>query len=293
MGLGRYNNPDSLVIVDIISGKTRLSIPAHGYDLWSIDWDSKGKRIATGSFDQHVKVFCADTGKQLRDLLHPSGVQSVQFSPNDCYLACATTGHEVFIWDLESAQLLKRLVGHRDRVSSVEWKPDGTELISGGSDRAVRRWMADFADTSGPEVPITEFDADRELVLRRTEGGDFQLYDLGTRRVLNSWQGEQAFWKQDSKTLAIENHSVVSLVGEAIGGDHASFKLSNGHRLIGGWSHDGRLLLSGNESNTEIGVWDVRQGKSIGTVHVEAFGKVHWSPGEPLFAVVRAASQIN
>jgi hypothetical protein len=56
--------------------------------------------------------------------------------------------------------------------------------------------------------------------------------------------------------VAIENHSVVGLFGEAIGDELPSFEMPYGHRLIGGWSSDGGLLLSGNESNTEIRVWN-------------------------------------
>ena len=54
-------------------------------------------------------------------------------------VAAATLGGEVLVHDLDGT-LLARLRGHTGRVSSVEFTPDGTTLVSGGWDGTARVW---------------------------------------------------------------------------------------------------------------------------------------------------------
>jgi general transcriptional corepressor TUP1 len=46
----------------------------------------------------------------------------------------------VRLWDLQTRQLLERLVGHIATVSSVAFTPDGEGLVSGSTDGILKHW---------------------------------------------------------------------------------------------------------------------------------------------------------
>jgi WD40 repeat protein len=74
--------------------------------------------------------------------------QSTKFNgyggPLDCSANgrhCAVgTNSAVSLWDLQSLKELHRLRGHKKRVRSVCFSPDGTALASGSADRTIRFW---------------------------------------------------------------------------------------------------------------------------------------------------------
>jgi len=46
----------------------------------------------------------------------------------------------IWIWDACTGELLERLRGHRDRVWSVAFTPDGHGLVSGSEDKTLKYW---------------------------------------------------------------------------------------------------------------------------------------------------------
>jgi WD40 repeat protein len=61
------------------------------------------------------------------------------FSADERLLA-TTTNSQVFLWDVATGTLLTRLVGHRGRIASIDFSPDGKRLVSGGDDTTILVW---------------------------------------------------------------------------------------------------------------------------------------------------------
>ncbi|KAG8407850.1 WD repeat-containing protein [Metarhizium acridum] len=63
------------------------------------------------------------------------------FSPDSKYIATGTDrDYKVCVWDWKSEAPPKVLSGHRDRVTTVSFSPDGSFLASGSWDRTTRIW---------------------------------------------------------------------------------------------------------------------------------------------------------
>jgi len=101
-----------------------------------------GKRLASVSSDQTVKVWDAATGQELFTLKgHTGTVHTVAFSPDGTRLASASDDKTVKVWDARTGQEVLTLKGHTTPIWSVAFSPDGQRLASASVD-AVKVWNA-------------------------------------------------------------------------------------------------------------------------------------------------------
>ena len=69
-----------------------------------------------------------------------AGVTSVAISPDGRLVAAGSLDTIVRLWDVQTGQLIERLVGHKDSVYSVAFTPDGKGLVSGSLDQTLKHW---------------------------------------------------------------------------------------------------------------------------------------------------------
>ena len=106
-------------------------LSGHTGDVSSVCFSPDGKRLASASDDQTVKVWDAATGQEALTLKgHTSYVTSVCFSPDGKRLASASYDQTVKVWDAATGQEAFTLKGHTSSVNSVCFSPDGKRLIS-------------------------------------------------------------------------------------------------------------------------------------------------------------------
>ena len=64
------------------------------------------------------------------------------FSPDGKTIVSVSDDETVKIWDAETGDCLKTLVGHTDRVHSASFSPDGKTIVSSSSDGTLKIWKA-------------------------------------------------------------------------------------------------------------------------------------------------------
>jgi WD40 repeat protein len=62
------------------------------------------------------------------------------FSVDGRTLAMSGDDHAVCLWDVAAAVEKRRFIGHRDRVTTLAFAPDGTALTSGSADTTALIW---------------------------------------------------------------------------------------------------------------------------------------------------------
>ena len=120
----------------------------HKRAVTSVAISPDGKTIISGSEDNTVQVWDAQTGAALRTLEeHEGSVTSVAISPDGKTIISGSEDNTVRVWDAPTGAALHTLTGHERSVTSVAVSADGKMIVSGGDDNTVRVWSAQTGAT--------------------------------------------------------------------------------------------------------------------------------------------------
>ena len=240
-------------------------LAGHRDEVLSVSWSLDGKRLASSSADETVRLWDVAARRQLGDPLsgHTGWVWSVAWSPDGQTLATAGGDGDLTarLWDVPTRQQSGRsLTGHTAGLWSVAWSPSGAQLVTASSDRTARIW--DAAAHSQLGAPLTG----------HTDG---------------VWS---AVWSPDGKAIATTGGGRDQSVRLWDAGTHTQLGSpltghSSGVRSVT-WSPDGKLLASAGADAT-IRLWDaatdLQQGASL-TGHANRVDAVAWHPHRNLLA---------
>jgi len=107
----------------------------------SVAFSKDGKHIVSGSDDQTIRVWDAETGEVVVGPLkgHTNWVNSVAFSQDGKHIVSGSSDHTIRVWDAETGEVVVGpLKGHTDWVNSVAFSQDGKHIVSGSSDKTIR-----------------------------------------------------------------------------------------------------------------------------------------------------------
>ncbi|CDF40582.1 WD40-repeat containing protein, partial [Chondrus crispus] len=193
---------------DLISWCTRehelvQSFKGHSDQIYDVVMSGDGKRIASGSRDKTVRVWDAETGRQIGDTMtgHTLWVRSVSMSGDGKRVASGSDDETVRVWDAETGrQIGDTMTGHTDCVRSVSMSGDGKRVASGSRDKTVRVWDAE----TGRQI------------------GDTMTGHTGLTSVSMSGDGKRVVSGSYDKTVRVWNAETGRQIGDTMTG-HTSW----------------------------------------------------------------------
>ncbi len=174
----------------------RATLSGHQGGARCVAFSPDGKMLATGGYDDAVKLWDVEKAKLIATLRgHTRAVWAVAFAPDGQTLASASEDRTVKLWDVPHARagneaLIDTLGGHSDAVVALAFSPDGKTLASGGGfrDQSVRLWdvgrRRERAKLKGHVRAIytIAFSPDGQTLATGSSDGSIRLWDPTTGR---------------------------------------------------------------------------------------------------------------
>jgi WD40 repeat protein/serine/threonine protein kinase len=150
----------------------------------AVAFSADGKRFVTGGWNGTASVWNVADGSKIDLPQEGLYVQAVAFSPiaNQVAIGCDDDATMLRIWDLDTQQPLRTLVGHTDAVTSISYSKDGQRLLTTSFDNTARIWNS----VTGEQ-------------LQKLEGHSWWVWDAAfspdeTRVVTVSQDGSAIVW---------------------------------------------------------------------------------------------------
>lgn len=125
-----------------IIGNDTFSSHGHSAAVTSVDCSPSGGKIVSGSYDNTLRIWNAETGEHLGTLEgHTHYVRCVAWAPTETLVASGGDDKTLKIWAVEENPIQHiSLKGHTGWVYSVAWDKDAKHLISGDSRGKLILW---------------------------------------------------------------------------------------------------------------------------------------------------------
>ncbi len=238
------------------------TLQGHQADVSDVAFSRNGRRLASASRDDSVRIWNLD-GEQVAALDgHKSRVNAVAFEPDGLRLWSAGSDRTVRLWDLTNP-LLTRYLGSNAGIIGVDISPDG-QLIAAASDdgnlylwnRNTAQLVARFAHPSA--VLSVAFSPDGQSIVTGTWGGTPHLWTAEGELIATFGDYSKPVWdaafSPDGQTIATGGVDRRVRLWDLEGNEQDSFSGHKGEVRSVAFSPDGQFLVSASLDKT-VKLW--------------------------------------
>jgi RNA polymerase sigma factor (sigma-70 family) len=279
---------------DMESGKElrRFMHGTNGYGIGALAFSPDAKTLATAADEGILRLFDVETGKE-RKAFPKNGARlrqgSVAFAPDGKTVAVA--GDSIRLYDEKTGEARLRI----DRKAVGLHFTDDGKTLTGAVAGAIYRW--DTA-TGKALTPVSAGDSvvdqilvtpDGTRVVTRGQNGDAHLWDAATgeylRHIPAAWQrglalspdGRFLVWSVADESVKYADPAQANMIHTGnrlkmydLAGDRfvERFTAFKGDAQILAFAPDGKTLVTVDQGNSTVRVWDVPAGKELRSFRV-------------------------
>ncbi|OAQ32687.1 WD40 repeat-like protein, partial [Linnemannia elongata AG-77] len=173
------------------SGACLFVLNGHENPVLSVAYSADGRRLVSGSIDETIRVWDPKTGTPESDWVIPHvGHSRLAISADGRQFALFVSVSKdklVRLWDPSSGQLISRLSGHNDQITTCTFSPNGQQIASGDGGGIIRLWEVNTNRSSSATHQLT---ASIRTVAYSHDGlGIFSIHDDNTMQSWDSSTG--------------------------------------------------------------------------------------------------------
>jgi Tol biopolymer transport system component len=237
-----------------------------------------GKQFVSASFST-ILLWDVESGKQLAKL--GGGARSMAISADGKKLIAGSNNKNAYVIDIATGKDLQKLTGHTGAIFGVALLPDGKRALTGAKDKSLRLWdiekgeqLAEFPGVvegvyslalspDGRSVAVGHYGAGPK------PSGIVRLWDVETQKEIREFPGHTrevtgvSFSADGKQLLSSSFDRTVRLWDLASGKELNQFNceslMEHAYFVVDGK----RILCCGKETELNLQLWDVEQGKRI------------------------------
>lgn len=168
------------------SGLSFATFTEHRGAVRSVEFTKNGKILVSASNDGTVRAYDLLRFRNFRIFTSPTPVQfiSLAIDPSGEIVAAGTMDtFEIYLWSMQTGQLLEILSGHTGPICALTFDPIGHHLASGSWDKTVRLWEVFQRNKNvqtlnhSSDVLSMSFRPDGQEIATATLSGEVHLWD--------------------------------------------------------------------------------------------------------------------
>ena len=278
-------------LYDTVSNQEVALLTGHTDQVSSLVYSPDGQTLASGSWDETIRLWDAVTGDHKRTLTGDTGrILSVAYSPDGQTLASGTWYDAIDLWDAVAGVHKHTLAEDVGGITSIAYSPDGQTLAIGTSDDIVDLWDVIAGEYKGTlighrrAVSSIAYSPDGQTLASGSWDYTIRLWDAGTGEhkitlIGHTERVKSLVFSPDGRTLTSSGGNTLRL-WDAGTGEHKITLTGHTSEVSSiAYSPDGRTLASGSSDKT-LRLWDAGTGEHTRTLtgHTKRITSVAYSP---------------
>jgi WD40 repeat protein len=223
---------DSVIIWDGSNGEM-IKVFETGSTARSVSWSNGGRWIASGSSTGDIRdtglvtvwntenwTFYNEYSSNLTE------IQSVDWSPDDEYIAGSSSNGKICIWNTGSGEEIHIIKAHSRSIQSVDWSIDGERISTSSLDNRIRIWNTSLGLVKQISSRPTEFGVQGVLDLSWSSDNNrmaccyadssIEIWDTDEFELIQTLRKQTTSvravaWSPDGEKLACATNSTIIL----------------------------------------------------------------------------------
>jgi WD40 repeat protein len=231
----------------------------------SVAYSPDGKIFAAGMENATIKIWDAQTGKELRVLGgRDDPVESIAFSSDGLTLASGSRHGALILWDTKSWKAKQKIKLNNAMVRSVAFSPD-SKTLAGSISLTVKNTLPSLVTTDSLPNNGVNMSGVSGYEVQAT-GGVVKLWDIETGKVALELANSQNIiptvaFSPDGRTVANAVHDKTVRLVTVKNGEILTLRDHTGPVIAVAFSPDGRTLASAGADKT-VKLWDVSDSRT-------------------------------
>ncbi len=272
--------------------------------MWTANWSSDGKLIATGGADGYLRLFDGNHYDLIREDSTGKGIERVRWHPEQNILA--VTGWQTYLLNVDNGSKTELKAFEDQAGRSIAWTADGRRLAIADYEGRISLWERDGTlittirkGTTKSYVAVDWHPNGKEVIAM---AGSVRRYRLPSEKLIQEFKTRpeevlllSVVWHPSGEFFVIGDYGVPGKYAPVLewfdkdGQSIRSTDIGKAEYRNLSWNHDGTLLASAGD---QLRIWS-KDGELLhsGASDASIWG-VDWSPDGDRIVTTSATGEV-